>query len=834
MIIDPGTDINLSREAGTNKVELKVFKQEVASEADANAKLITWNLLDVTSQCKLDVFTPSGSTTSIQITQDAGKFYIEVNGGTDLQTNFIHVAFPDPMTPTLYRYAVIRVTVHKSFDGWWFGDERLTVPVNIHAPHGQLTIYASCDRTLDTFDRSVVDITGHGFVTLTPKGTASTYFTLDAENRGFITGTQVTPDDQKVEGNFKGHKEEVAVRVINFYGVEENIGGQDVRINRDFPLKKVPGYQGDPVKKHNFLFVAEGFKTEAGFETAVNKFLEITFTRQRHAPFNLLKDNFNVYTLYLPSKEEGITVTEPEPAAHISGTGDIPGYMALVQTRDSGLGMARGTWLTANFAPSLPRGTDFEPDGSVKAAVISSHCGVFKRFKVETDDPLGHSRRYPPNFTWSSSFRRMLFSLIDPTVPDTDPGFHMGKYWYPDNINTVKDHGFVCILVNDYNFRAANSGNYLTCYTDTRTKGDLNSPSKYALVHPSAHIWKVPRKYTPVLDADGAADTFVHEFGHSFKLGDEYEEEDGSFTGAQINYDNLAGIDILRIGAAPAKPAEVVEQVDVTKLKWALAHRIKKAAQIQKEVIIGAADTTISVEVEGDATDLADWQQCTTLDRAVTIYCSQIVGMIESQWEISGGKPKLIQDLTVESAVLAGATLTLTLKLKAVLGGTGGKIRARSVLYEPLRDCNGNKLFLIDPAVMDYLATKKVPLHHNKDLATPANSCKEDRGKTDFPNADFLTEMSSKTVTLPGHTFRIVGLYEGADHKACGAYRPTGACKMRNNFAVEPAADDKERGEGAFCFVCQYLIVNRINPAMHAEIEKNYPALTEVKNCPAQ
>jgi hypothetical protein len=45
-------------------------------------------------------------------------------------------------------------------------------------------------------------------------------------------------------------------------------------------------------------------------------------------------------------------------------------------------------------------------------------------------------------------------------------------------------------------------------------------------------------------------------------------------------------------------------------------------------------------------------------------------------------------------------------------------------------------------------------------------------------------------------------------------YRPAGACKMRDN--------KNTGGEGEFCFVCKYLIVNRVDPGMHDVLDHRY------------
>jgi hypothetical protein len=65
----------------------------------------------------------------------------------------------------------------------------------------------------------------------------------------------------------------------------------------------------------------------------------------------------------------------------------------------------------------------------------------------------------------------------------------------------------------------------------------------------------------------------------------------------------------------------------------------------------------------------------------------------------------------------------------------------------------------------------------------------------------------------PANLQDIVGLYEGGGGHDCGVFRPTGRCKMRQGLdATVP-----------FCHVCRYLIVDRVDPTRHGELDLLYP-----------
>jgi hypothetical protein len=68
----------------------------------------------------------------------------------------------------------------------------------------------------------------------------------------------------------------------------------------------------------------------------------------------------------------------------------------------------------------------------------------------------------------------------------------------------------------------------------------------------------------------------------------------------------------------------------------------------------------------------------------------------------------------------------------------------------------------------------------------------------------------------PPHQLRAVAAYEVGATFDCGVIRPTGECKMRTVVqTTEPPTD--------FCFVCKYAMVNTIDPALLAAIDKEYP-----------
>jgi hypothetical protein len=88
---------------------------------------------------------------------------------------------------------------------------------------------------------------------------------------------------------------------------------------------------------------------------------------------------------------------------------------------------------------------------------------------------------------------------------------------------------------------------------------------------------------------------------------------------------------------------------------------------------------------------------------------------------------------------------------------------------------------------------------------------------------------------FPGHHYppiksRIVGAYEGGAAFSCGIYHPTGSCIMRAPLAlhdeqtntVPPITFINAYEVHSFCYVCRYLLIDRIDPRLHGRLDSSY------------
>jgi hypothetical protein len=127
---------------------------------------------------------------------------------------------------------------------------------------------------------------------------------------------------------------------------------------------------------------------------------------------------------------------------------------------------------------------------------------------------------------------------------------------------------------------------------------------------------------------------------------------------------------------------------------------------------------------------------------------------------------------------------------------------AGSLLYTPRLDASGQPLLAVERKVIDKLT-----------LTTFALNRDTDRSKVNS-GPDYPLDIDDFKPPCKAH--KLIGVYEGAEYVTGMTYRPAGDCKMRES------ADEGAGGE--FCFVCKYLIVTRVDPALHALLdERHYP-----------
>lgn len=820
---------------------------------------------------------------------------------TPLAAGTVHmqVRFLDPALPAQYHYLVARIQVHRKMNGWWFGNKSLSIFRDPDSAHGQASIYALFDRE-QPGGGEVGDITGHGYVDLNIDNTGTC--SIDIDNlpsgrfrdrlRGMAVGGTV------LRGELLGQNRSININVVNL-GIQAADPLSPV-------LQREAIFSGDtsPSERHNILFLGEGFGANDAdrkrFSEAVTKASHNLFDANRHAPYSLLKDSFNVWSHLQESLESGVTSGPTlnadgfpiPPAAEILPASGSPGQAYTLQDllqlvglptavdADRTLDDLKGIW---NAAASIPRILGFRsdavvenvaaawkkmiprgipqacdsfygiihgrrwgerdsvvedradmvatpvagaPDFDARRAALGRRVYRWYRPDVPANFVLIDPRRYAPEFHPLGLDQQGLNLLIDhiakfadPKIPAANADHNVGRLWNANTpidpaaqVRQINSAGLVCLFTNsEYKAGTANPL--------AMVRVSMGKRSSYTVEADQADPNIRPLNFRPKIETDYSiiVDILAHEFGHSFNLGDEYERLRGPGNARIERNDNLTFVDNIQVPPPAAGPnPDFPTPINPDQIKWAKLHRIERANMLVQrstiqgnKIIVRLAIVTTDAEKARWALIKEKWRE--TKEKNVVVFLRKYKATQADIRQL----PILVSDLhtrlTIES-INDDGTFTLTGQPPPL-----EEFPAGSVLYVPKRDVAKDPLNLVESAVLLYMKSHRwkkddnaFPLgvalteNHNKDDAQksdPVSQQKDD--PPDIPNFD-----------KPCKGYKLIGLYEGGGTFTTRTYRPAGACKMRNQ-----EGDD---GEGEFCFVCKYLIVNRVDPSKHAELDSRF------------
>jgi hypothetical protein len=342
----------------------------------------------------------------------------------------------------------------------------------------------------------------------------------------------------------------------------------------------------------------------------------------------------------------------------------------------------------------------------------------------------------------------------------------------------------------------------LSLGNDGRVPLSLVSGTRQVAVEPH------PQSATP--PPDGLA-TVAHEVAHGLSLRDEYGERGGRLTIPVIEEKDMAEFgNVQPASILTTSPAD--QRLDAAKLhaiKW-LWPRIAAAGVLKRQPAPGAAGA-FQIELEpGHAADFRDRDIVRLRKRPL------VSSPTPSPRLRVTGKPDLTTD-------------TVTVKpLDPAAGIAPGGWPAGSVLIRPVRgpktaqDPNGPDLPLVAPLIVDHLRVTRIPLNRTP-AATgqPAPICVRDDHDEQPP------QNLPAGLKRPKFKRHVAGLYDGGFGYHCGVLHPTGACLMR---ALTYTVPKQAPVPYAFCHVCRYVLVDRLDPPMHRVIEadvvkhKQYPS----------
>lgn len=777
------------------------------------------------------------------------------------------------------QYLVGRLQVHQQALAWWFGNDSITTARDGSVAHAQPSLYAQFSDDKDTGVDVVGDITGHGYVSL--DSTDKTTFTIAPQGRllGLKATTATDPNLlPKVTGTWPALGTNNTVAGIPVRVVDYAVNQPALKTVRS--PGGVQGYQN----KNNIVFLSEGFgpNDEKLFTRLVKQATDEIFSKPRHEPYHLLEKSFNVFQAFTPSTQRtitcGFTVKEtdddvkvprgtplpmetslglpgsypmnqlihlvglprrndPTTVAEIlqqwknqglPGTGPLDLDLnrvdedtvlewrkhrtdGILNAQDTFFGLHTGGRLGDRFAfsppvPPVDKPNPANPDDEGEKATRTFMHQLYEFFRPQSPDLVAvhfDRRRHPPE----------LYAFINDTNPNTTvvrylgglklpqptgAALPIGQEWVPNDNVFQRSRGHVVILVLDTHDMGQNINLH-----SMMALSALNAPTlAFERVGPGNRQLrrKPPDEIVP--NVEEIINTVAHELGHSFNLDDEYElvdradplELNGSFPGTEdLKADNLTHFNFITAN----DPGDATK-INPDKVKWLAVPRTFLSSRM---VAPSQDNPGGGLRIPIDRNDVGKWMQISkrvpaplvslriiTYDKPPTKQLPQPPGQLLTPLAIAGFDP------TGGAVIVTGPGIP-----------PATPIPAGSLLWVPDGGPTGKtQLLAVDSNVLTFLKKDQHPL--NKDPDNVHRSGKKDDPKDDIPG-----------FKAPCDGFQVIGVYEGAKRFAAKYYRPAGGCKMRDQ------SDTDEHG-GAFCFICKWLIVNRVDPGMHAFLNiKLYP-----------
>jgi hypothetical protein len=748
-------------------------------------------------------------------------------------------------------YIVGRLQVHNQIIAWWFGNDSITTALDVGTAanpgiaHAQPSIYAKFSDDATGADR-IGDITGHGYVTLTPDEPAKLAISPQGRLRGLVETADPT-QPTKITGSFLGKTAKLPVRVFDYAKSRADL----------YPIHTPDVPHADEM--HNIVFVPEGFRdTDEDkdlFDEVVTKTVQEMFGKPRHQPYGMLAGSFNIFKSFVPSQEHlltcGFRVTDadftkamPIPfnrnedsqpqiytlqelvalvglPMHNESRFDlvkiwqrqslkfeeskVPPELVfewrnhdaagILHARDTVFGLHLGSRpadRSSGSSDPVPRPAKDEEPASDELKAFINRVYEFYRFantRHLTPDP----RRHPPELyaevraSPHISLMRYLGGLKYAYAPFSA----LGHNWVPVP-NPTKPQlslGMVAIVAHDDMTGGTNNDWIFTVQTMGRER---TLPIEYADLVDKREMRRRNRPTGLRPNFSIVADTVTHEFGHSFNLGDEYEFSDGlgdsdTHVGDLVS-DNLSVFAFLRVPG----PGRLI---DPTKAKWLHLPLMRLSAKL----LGPSLNEPDGIKVRIDPRYIGKWVQARKDGAEVRLRNFQL-GPNGQQLPLSPAANQFLTGLhigrideSIGTIVLIDATPPFP------------TFQPGSVLYVPLV-VDGQAVEVVDEKVQQWLVANRVPMNRDPDNM---HARKEDDVPVDIPGF-FPPCDSTKTV----------GIFEGGNTFAGGFYRPAGRCRMRHTYRKPTFWSGFFEDGGAFCGVCKWLIVNRVDPSYHAMVSE--------------
>jgi hypothetical protein len=775
-----------------------------------------------------------------------------------------------------------RLQVHGEILDWWFGNDSMTTAKDDRHAHARPTIYARFPEHPSGTD-VVGDITGHNYVQLTSADPTKVVVAPPDPVHGVIAndrlrGVIATEVPVTVRGTLAGKPpNELKVRVFD-YAITNRRQLDPVRV-RDVP-------HASDRSNIVFLAEGFRAEDKELFTSVVRRTTKEMFDKPRHQPYGLLADSFNVFMAFVPSQEQlltcGFRVTDntvgldrkgvPIPwtlrmrkvaadnyslAQLIERVGlpkrgenrapkdlrddwkdrSFPNFVpknvsddllintwkvhqsdGALQARDTAFGLILGgRWADGSRNPGLGTAAARYPAADTPTPELAAYIDRLHDFyRIQTIQGLQlDPRRHAPEVYASSLLTNpgnLVLQYLAGLAYSQPPNTPVGQNWIPVENQQKRSRGLVSVIAYD-DVQGGQSINKKTLTAVTFASLATVATNTPVAAHPLLTRRVPPPPVTPAnpgLVLDDLINLITHEFGHSFNLGDEYElsgadQDPGDATEVTDPlHDNISRIGFLKIAAPPDR------HINPNLVKWLELPRMR----ISSRLLISAAPGTDAIELTVGRDEIGKWTKVWQDGTDVSLR-NATFDVNRRQLPLKRTSSfEFVEGLRIKEKPNA-ALGTLLLTFPRVRPPAIPVFSVGSAVYVPLKDANGAPLLAVDQKVAAFLRDTTNPrgrLPLNKNILDNTIPIKDPDLPVDIPG-----------FTPPNNAYRLVGIFEGGENWSRGFYRPTGACKMRDqNEKDDKQEDEKDLGKkdkgnvhGQFCFVCKWLIVNLVDPGQH-------------------
>jgi hypothetical protein len=603
----------------------------------------------------------------------------------------------------------------------------------------------------------------------------------------------------------------------------------------------------------NVLIVSEGFSRESDFNNVVNRIVGDLRTTDYLQPFKLVQDSINYWSLFVPSKDDGISllgeyqisaVPKPPPTARGVHLAPIK-TPAATATSWSLEEMMHQVGLPVSDDPTtLDDSKDvwrlrygdkaYQTLAAASFATwrrLASQPATWRSLLNEQDTAFGmrntdRSRASPtfgevmlgsdPRRTSDANIFKFIGGLSYGKDPATGSSFNIGSVWKAGG----KDAGFICFLCQTQKHGGINWGGYFLSTTGRQVilemalKPTPKGTATVSLATPPMAPWEQEQVST----------TMAHEFSHSLGLADEYGDGNGLLLQVDHQAPNLLDKRIIITTTTPPPPGVPITVYDKTQeIKWRWP-RITKAGVLNGKPEKSGVGLKVTLQK----------------DHGKPFIFQDIVRFRQSP-------VKLRQSLDPFASFAAGLSFIVTDHnndgLKVVLGHPGGAVLDVNLplpsspdptpwgdlflaLFKPDGKYTvicprrapgiggGTELYLVSETIRTQILISNGPLNAppgNETVGHETAVCRATGGN----GASLMSPTNLPVGFIPPPVpapADIIGIYEGGGLHDCGVFRPAGRCKMRDGTA-----------QGfPFCHVCRYVIVDRVDPTKHGELDDLY------------